>query len=161
MGESSRSWELRAHCTACRQLNRLESVFSRCLSWSKHLPAADWFLLLLSCWSQSLLCSPASFCLRGTQLLSPPLAGQGLVSLLSFREFLKSLWLFIFLLKELPCWREHFDLGRDCYTTFGLANHSQPVVANSRVSPGMVQRVSPLVPPTMDKVVAVRRYGVS
>ena len=31
-------WKPEAHCTACRQLNCLESVLSRCLSWSKPLP---------------------------------------------------------------------------------------------------------------------------
>lgn len=49
----------------------------------------------------------------------------------------------------------HFHLGRDRYTTFGLVSHSQSVVANLRVSPDRVQRVPPLIPPTVDKVVSV------
>lgn len=37
-GNSLQSWEPGASCTACRHLNRLESVLPRWLSWSKSLP---------------------------------------------------------------------------------------------------------------------------
>lgn len=37
---SPQSWEFRALFTACRQLSRLESVCSRCISWSKPLPGS-------------------------------------------------------------------------------------------------------------------------
>ena len=39
-GDSSKRWEPGAHCTACMQLNRLESVLSRCFSLSKPLPGS-------------------------------------------------------------------------------------------------------------------------
>lgn len=38
MSDNSWIWETRSTCTACGQFNRLESVFSRYLSWSKPLP---------------------------------------------------------------------------------------------------------------------------
>lgn len=39
-------WNSNTHCSACRQLSKLESVFSRCISWSMQL---IWFLLLPGC----------------------------------------------------------------------------------------------------------------
>ena len=39
-GANLQSWESGAHHTACRQLNRLESVLSRFFSWSKPLPGS-------------------------------------------------------------------------------------------------------------------------
>ena len=39
-GDSSQSWEPKAYCRAHRQLNRLGSTLSRCLSWSKPLPGS-------------------------------------------------------------------------------------------------------------------------
>ena len=72
MGDSSQSWEPGAHCTACRQLNRLESVLSRCLSWSKLLPDS-WYE---GGSFESLLCSSASFHLRGTLSFYCSLAGK-------------------------------------------------------------------------------------
>ena len=42
MGDSSQTWEPGAHCTACRQLNRLESVLFRCTSQQpEHLPGSS------------------------------------------------------------------------------------------------------------------------
>ena len=38
----TQSWERGAGCTACRQLNRLESVLSRFLSWSEPLLPGIW-----------------------------------------------------------------------------------------------------------------------
>lgn len=74
-----KSWEPGAHCTACRQLNRLRSVFSNWLSWSKSLQSR---------WSGlSLLCSLA---LSECDSLQPfPQGGRGLVNLISFGDFLK------------------------------------------------------------------------
>ena len=46
MDDSSQSWEPGAYCTACRQLNRLESILSKWL-WSKCLPGSPFFAALL------------------------------------------------------------------------------------------------------------------
>ena len=40
-GDSSQSWEPGAHCTACRQLNKLKSVPSKWLNWSKSLSSSS------------------------------------------------------------------------------------------------------------------------
>lgn len=102
MSDSSQNWEPGAHCTACRQLNRLESgsnpyvgrlsASSRLLVWSQN----SWQLF------------PVSPC----SLVLLTLAGRQLINLVSFRNFLK---LFTFLPKELPYRMEYFSLRGNCY----------------------------------------------
>lgn len=86
-GDSSQKLETWRNCTACRCLNRLENILSRCLSWSK---------LLQDSWSEvgsfeSFLCSSACFHWQG----------KSLVNLIRFRDRFETFWV-AFLPEELP-----------------------------------------------------------
>jgi len=92
-------------CTTCRHFNRLESILSNWF-WSKLLPGSSASLSLLYCLTPSVW--------GDAQFLLLTLGGRGLVNLLSFRNFL-TLLLFTFLLKELLCWVECFNLGENIH----------------------------------------------
>lgn len=99
---------------------RLESVLSRCLSWSE--PLQGGFAVFASSrhlvWPGILLCSFAQS-LRESQLLFFTLAGRDLVSLVSFRDFLELFELFAFLFKEFPRRMECLSLRVNCYIIQG------------------------------------------
>lgn len=79
--DSSQRLELGAHCTACRQLVMLESNLSRWLSWSVFLPGS---LSELPFWGSSACFSAVlTFMCLGR--------GRNLITLISFRDFLKSI----------------------------------------------------------------------
>lgn len=80
----------RAHCTASRQLSRLESVFSRCSAGLRLFQAGGLGLESLKFGlSESLLGSLALWYVRDSQLILLILARSGLVNLISFRDFLE------------------------------------------------------------------------
>ena len=72
VGDSSQKLGAWRNCTACRWIKGLENVHSRCLSWSKLLPDS-WYE---GGSFESLLCSSASFHLRGTLSFYCSLAGK-------------------------------------------------------------------------------------
>lgn len=85
-------WE--AHCLACRQPDRLESVLSRSLSWSNHLPGAG------------LISHPS---------LPSGSAWRSLANLVSFRDSVKLVWVVYLPFKEpqdgmFQSWSKLFDL---------------------------------------------------
>jgi hypothetical protein len=103
MGDSSQSWEPGAHSTACRKLNGWRVPFPGAsvglnffqaallaLASSRQLVWSDSSLQLSLL--ESLLCCLALLFLGDTQCLLLTLSGQGLVNLVSFRDFLKLLW---------------------------------------------------------------------
>lgn len=62
---ANKSWGPGACHTACRKLNRLDSILPRCLVWSKCLPGSGWSQSLLWNFFEILLCRSASLGLGG------------------------------------------------------------------------------------------------
>lgn len=90
MGDSSLYYEPGAHCTPCRQLNRLETVLSRCRGGLNPFQMLSGFRLpgrrfSLRVSFTAWLC----FSERDSQLLVFTLTRSDLVNLISFRDFLK------------------------------------------------------------------------
>lgn len=83
--------------TACRWLNRLENVLSRCLSWSNLLPDS-WFEVGSS---ESLFAAQLPFNWLGLSAFIALWQGRGLMSLVSFRD-LSAIFRVAFLPEELP-----------------------------------------------------------
>ena len=78
--DSSQSWEPGVHCTACRQLHRLDKILSRwCLSWSDSLSSSS----VAFCFLQA-----AGLASESLQLLLLTLIQRSL-NLVIFRDFLK------------------------------------------------------------------------
>jgi hypothetical protein len=114
----SQNWESGAHCTAYRQVNRLESGLPQWFSWSEPLPVSSVGLCFLQvAWLVTL---SSLYCLV--------LEGRDLENLVSFRNFLNCCFeLFIFCLKALPFRMECLKLGENCSTTVAQCSQGPEV----------------------------------
>lgn len=138
--DSSQSWEHGAYYTACRQLNRLESVLSKRFGCSKTLPGCwvAFYLLqttvLVSESSLHFLFSPRTVYFEAqlslsewdSELLWFTLAGQAYWNWSHSGTSWSYLELYTFLLKKIPCRVQCVNLRGNCYTTTSSdTSHSQ------------------------------------
>lgn len=132
LDDNSQRQKAGSYCIACRQLKRLGTVLSRCLSCFLLLPGSGSDLRVLcsfpsQCFEAQLLFSEQLQCILFT------LSGRGPSESGRFQEHPEViLSCLTFLLKEASCRMECFHVRGNCYKT---PMSSQIVVTTSSLSP--------------------------